>query len=30
VAVGVTAVLTLRINEKFDTMNTDELRRLRG
>jgi hydrogenase-4 component E len=30
VAVGVTAVLTLRINEQFDTMNTDELRRLRG
>ncbi len=30
VAVGVTAVLTLRINEHFDTMNTDELRRLRG
>lgn len=30
VAVGVTAVLTMRINEHFDTMNTDELRRLRG
>ena len=30
VAVGVTAVLTLRINEHFDTMNTDQLRRLRG
>jgi hydrogenase-4 component E len=30
VAVGVTAVLTLRINEHFDTVNTDELRRLRG
>jgi hydrogenase-4 membrane subunit HyfE len=30
VAVGVTAVLTLRINEQFDTMNTDLLRRLRG
>ncbi|OLD11432.1 MAG: hypothetical protein AUJ06_00430 [Chloroflexi bacterium 13_1_40CM_3_70_6] len=30
VAVGVTAVLTLRINEHFETMNTDELRRLRG
>lgn len=30
VAVGVTAVLTLRINEHFDTLNTDELRRLRG
>ena len=30
VAVGVTAVLTLRINEQFDTMNTDALRRLRG
>lgn len=30
VAVGVTAVLTLRINEHFDTMNTDELRMLRG
>ena len=30
VAVGVTAVLTLRINEVFDTVNTDELRRLRG
>ena len=26
VAVGVTAVLTLRINEQFDTMNTDLLR----
>jgi len=30
VAVGETAVLTMRINEHFDTMNTDELRRLRG
>ncbi len=30
VAVGVTAVLTMRINEHFDTVNTDELRRLRG
>jgi len=30
VAVAVTAVLTLRINEHFDTMNTDELRKLRG
>jgi hydrogenase-4 membrane subunit HyfE len=30
VAVGVTAVLTLRINEQFDTMNTDLLRKLRG
>lgn len=30
VAVGVTALLTLRINEQFDTVNTDELRRLRG
>lgn len=30
VAVGVTAVLTRRINEHFDTVNTDELRRLRG
>ena len=30
VAVGVTAVRTLRINEHFDTVNTDELRRLRG
>jgi hydrogenase-4 component E len=30
VAVGVTAVLTLRINEHFDTVNTDQLRRLRG
>jgi len=30
VAVGVTAVLTLRINEHFETMNTDQLRRLRG
>jgi hydrogenase-4 component E len=30
VAVGVTAVLTLRINEHFDTVNTDTLRKLRG
>jgi len=30
VAVGVTAVLTLRINEHFETMNTDQLRGLRG
>lgn len=30
VAVGVTGVLVLRINEHFDTMNTDQLRRLRG
>lgn len=30
VAVGVTAVLTLRINEHFDTVNTDHLRKLRG
>jgi hydrogenase-4 component E len=30
VAVGVTAVLTMRINEHFDTVNTDELRRLVG
>lgn len=30
VAVGVTAVLTMRINEEFATVNTDELRRLRG
>ncbi len=30
VAVGVTAVLTMRINEHFDTVNTDRLRRLRG
>ncbi|MEK7862191.1 MAG: NADH-quinone oxidoreductase subunit K [Chloroflexota bacterium] len=30
VAVGVTAVLTMRINEHFDTVNTDQLRRLRG
>lgn len=30
VAVGVTAVLTLRINEHFDTVSTDRLRRLRG
>ncbi len=30
VAVGVTAVLTMRINEHFDTVNTDELRGLRG
>lgn len=30
VAVGVTGVLVLRINEHFDTMNTDRLRRLRG
>lgn len=30
VAVGVTAILTLRINEHFDTVNTDLLRRLRG
>jgi len=30
VAVGVTAVLTMRSNEHFDTVNTDELRRLRG
>ncbi|HZP95677.1 MAG TPA: NADH-quinone oxidoreductase subunit K [Candidatus Limnocylindria bacterium] len=30
VAVGVTAVLTMRINEHFDTVNTDALRRLRG
>jgi hydrogenase-4 component E len=30
VAVGVTAILTMRINEHFDTVNTDELRRLRG
>lgn len=30
VAVGVTGVLVLRINEHFDTMDTDRLRRLRG
>ncbi len=30
VAVGVTAVLTMRINEHFETVNTDHLRRLRG
>lgn len=30
VAVGVTAVLTLRINEHFDTVSTDTLRKLRG
>lgn len=30
VAVGVTAVLTMRINEHFDTLDTDRLRRLRG
>ena len=30
VAVGVTAVLTLRINEHFDTVDTDRLRSLRG
>ncbi len=30
VAVAVTAVLTMRINEHFDTVNTDQLRRLRG
>ena len=30
VAVGVTGVLVLRINEHFDTVNTDRLRMLRG
>jgi len=30
VAIGVTAVLTLRINEHFDTLDTDRLTRLRG
>lgn len=30
VAIGVTAVLTLRINEHFDTLDTDRMRRLRG
>lgn len=30
VAVGVTGILTLRINEHFDTVSTDRLRRLRG
>lgn len=30
VAVGVMGVFTLRINEHFDTVSTDQLRRLRG
>jgi len=30
VAIGVTAVLTMRINEHFDTLDTDRMRQLRG